>query len=608
MRPMPGAVKGLAGILCLWLLAPFVAGMARLGDADWAGVDRAGLARAAGVSMASAGVATLLIGLFGIPLGYVLARGRGWWTVWLGGVVQLPLALPPLAGGVLLLFLLGYGGPLGGLGLSEHFAGIVAAEMFVAAPFLIIAARSAFAAVDPVLEDVAATLGHRPGAIFRRVSLPLAWRPILAGLVMAWLRAFGEFGATVMLAYHPYSLPVFTYVAFGEAGLPAMLPVLAPTLLLAGLVMAAGHWLTRPVARGAAPRMAPLPLLAAREGVEAPPRHLALAIRRDLPGFTLDVRLESRARRIAILGPSGSGKSMTLRAVAGLEDVAGTVRLDGSDLSPLPPEQRAVAYVPQGYALPAHLTVARQVTFATDCVPERAAAWMGALGLEGVSGRYPAELSPGQRQRVALARALSRRRVDLVLLDEPFSALDAPLRARLRREVLAVLRGMEALTVLVTHDPAEALAMAEELVLLDAGRVIRAGPTADVFARPGSELAARLLGAEAIGDGTMLPDGRIDVGQGVALLARHPDGEGTDLPPPGTRVRWSARPYQIRVADDGACPARILWRGEVRDGQRPMGLRLGDAELEIVADPSCAADGACRVSIDPRCLQVWPAA
>ncbi|WP_246402023.1 ABC transporter permease [Gluconacetobacter dulcium] len=148
MRPMPGAVKGLACLLCLWLLAPFVAGMVRLGDADWAGVDRAGLARAAGVSMASAGVATLLIGLFGIPLGYVLARGRGWWTVWLGGVVQLPLALPPLAGGVLLLFLLGYGGPLGGLGLSEHFAGIVAAEMFVAAPFLIIAARSAFAAVD----------------------------------------------------------------------------------------------------------------------------------------------------------------------------------------------------------------------------------------------------------------------------------------------------------------------------------------------------------------------------------------------------------------------------------------------------------------------------
>ncbi|MBB2179610.1 ABC transporter ATP-binding protein/permease [Gluconacetobacter tumulicola] len=609
MRRMPGAVRVLACLLGLWLLAPFLAGLLRLGDADWSGVDRAALARAAGVSVASASLATLLIGLFGIPLGYVLARGRGWWTAWLGGVVQLPLALPPLAGGVLLLFLLGYGGPLGALGLSEHFAGIVAAEMFVASPFLIIAARSAFAAIDPALEDVAATLGHRPGAIFRRVSLPLAWRPILAGLVLAWLRAFGEFGATVMLAYHPYSLPVFTYVAFGEAGLPSMLPVLAPTLVLAALAMAVGHWLTRPVARGAVPRTGPLPPLVDRWMAEAPPRHLVLALRRALPGFTLDVRLDSRARRIAILGPSGSGKSMTLRAIAGLEEKAGTqVLLDGRDLSPLPPEQRAVAYVPQGYALPPHLTVARQVRFAVDCVPDRAAAWMAALGLEDLAGRYPDALSPGQRQRVALARAFARRNVDLVLLDEPFSALDAPLRARLRREVLAVLRGMKVLTVLVTHDPAEALAMAEDIVLLDGGRVIRAGPAAAVFARPGSELAARLLGAEAIGDGVVRPDGRIYVGQGVALQVRHPDGERANLPPPGARVRWSARPYQIRPAEEGAYPARILWRGPIQDGQRPMRLLLGDAELEILADPSCMAEGACRVDIDPACLQVWPVA
>lgn len=607
MRPMPAAVKGLACVLCLWLLAPFAAGMMRLGDADWAGVDRAALAGAAGVSVASASLATLLIGLFGVPLGYVLARRRGWWTGCLGAAVQLPLALPPLAGGVLLLFLLGYGGPLGGLGLGEHFAGIVAAQIFVAAPFLIIAARSAFAGIDPVLEDVAATLGHRPGSVFRRMSLMLAWRPILAGLVLAWLRAFGEFGATVMLAYHPYSLPVFTYVAFGETGLPAMLPVLAPTLGLAVLVLAAGHWLTRPVGRGAVPPAVALPPLVDDATVEAAARHLMLAVRHDLPGFNLDVRLDCRARRIAVLGPSGSGKSMTLRAIAGLEGGVGVqVRLDGRDLSPLPVERRAVAYVPQGYALPAHLTVARQVMFATDCVPERAASWMAALGLEGLSARYPHELSPGQRQRVALARALSRRHVDLVLLDEPFSALDAPLRARLRRDVLAVLRGMPVVTVLVTHDPAEALAMAEEIVLLEAGRVIRAGAAADVFARPGSETAARLLGAEATGAGVVLPGGRIDIGRGVALQVRHPDGADAGLPAPGARVGWSVRPYQIRPASDGAYPAHILWRGAVRDGQRPMLLRLGDVELEILADPSCEANGACRVSVDPCCLQVWP--
>src|SRR6202035_2670693 len=115
----------------------------------------------------------------------------------------------------------------------DSFAGIVLAEVFVAAPFLIIAARSAFASIDPVLEGVAATLGHGRLATFLKVSLPLAWPATRSGLLLAWLRGFGEFGATVMVAYHPYSLPVYTYVAFGSQGLPAMLPVLLPTLAIA---------------------------------------------------------------------------------------------------------------------------------------------------------------------------------------------------------------------------------------------------------------------------------------------------------------------------------------------------------------------------------------
>jgi ABC-type sulfate transport system permease component len=127
----------------------------------------------------------------------------------LGFIVQLPLALPPPASGVLLLFMLGYSGPLGQLTnftLTDSFAGITLAEAFVAAPFLIIAARSAFAGIDQVLEDVAATPGHAPRTIFLWLTLPLAGRAILAGLLLAWLRAFGEFGATVMVAYHPMLL------------------------------------------------------------------------------------------------------------------------------------------------------------------------------------------------------------------------------------------------------------------------------------------------------------------------------------------------------------------------------------------------------------------
>ncbi|MGA7807675.1 molybdate ABC transporter permease subunit, partial [Bradyrhizobium sp.] len=250
IRRAPSLLPWLGGLLALYLIAPLVAGLQQIGLADWSTVDGAALARACLVSIASATSATLLVALGGVPLAYVLARMPGRAMGLLGFLVQLPLALPPLASGVLLLFLVGYSTPIGRLtggALTDTFAGIVLAEVFVAAPFLIIAARSAFAAMDPGLEGVAATLGRAPLFVFIRVSLPVARSAILSGLLLTWLRAFGEFGATVMVAYHPYSLPVYTYVAFGAQGLPAMLPVLIPTLLLAVAVMAMSTLVTRRV-------------------------------------------------------------------------------------------------------------------------------------------------------------------------------------------------------------------------------------------------------------------------------------------------------------------------------------------------------------------------
>ncbi|MGB7078667.1 MAG: ABC transporter permease, partial [Xanthobacteraceae bacterium] len=240
-RRIPVPLPWLAGLLAIYLIAPLVAGVQQAGMADWSTVDTAALTRACLTSVASATLATFVIALGGIPLGYLLARMSSRAMGMVGFLVQLPLALPPLASGILLLFLVGYTTPLGRLtsgALTDSFIGIVLAEVFVAAPFLIIAARSAFAAIDPGLEGVAATLGRGPLYVFFRVSMPIARPAIMSGLLLAWLRGFGEFGATVMVAYHPYSLPVYTYVAFGSQGLPAMLPVLVPTLTLAVLVMA----------------------------------------------------------------------------------------------------------------------------------------------------------------------------------------------------------------------------------------------------------------------------------------------------------------------------------------------------------------------------------
>jgi ABC-type Fe3+/spermidine/putrescine transport system ATPase subunit/ABC-type sulfate transport system permease component len=615
-RSLPTPLAGLALLLALYLLAPFAAGLTQLGMADWRSVDWSTLGEACAVSLVSATLATVLVTLGGVPLGALLARTRGRWMAALGFLVQLPLALPPLSSGVLLLFLLGYASPLGRLtdgALTDSFAGVVLSEAFVAAPFLIIAARTAFAGLDPVLEDVAATLGHRPWTIFIRVLLPLAWRPVLAGMLLTWLRAFGEFGATVMVAYHPYSLPVYTYVAFGSQGLPAMLPVLLPTLAAAVAVMtlstvvatsrrrSSGHGSFRPAQ--AAPAAEPLRTqpAAAPDRPPQPNRSVSFAFHRALDGFALDVAWRAQAPRLAILGASGSGKSLTLRLIAGLDRVpGGTLGLAGRDLSAIPPEQRGIAYVPQNYGLFPHLTVARQVAFAVDSDPERARHWLDRLGLAGLEHRLPAELSLGQQQRVALARAFSRR-AGMLLLDEPFSALDAPLRARLRREFRSLQREVDATTIMVTHDPEEAFLLADELLLLDAGRVVQAGPVDAVFARPANEAAARLLGTETIAAGWTDGYG-IDIGDAVRVVV------GGPALPRGARVGWSVRPDCVRIGSEGDYPATIVDVGAPFAGRREVTLRLGQCLLRAVLEPGApASPGPCRVSIHPAAVQVWVA-
>jgi molybdate transport system permease protein len=271
------------------------------------------------------------------------------------------------------------------------------------------------------------------------------------------------------------------------------------------------------------------------------------------------------------------------------------------DLGRMAPQARGVAYVPQSYGLMPHLTVAAQIGFAVDADPARARQWTYRLALDGLQARKPHELSLGQQQRVALARALARPSTRLLLLDEPFAALDTPLRARLRHDLLALQGEMNLTTILVTHDPAEALLLADEILLLYAGRVLQSGPVSAVFARPVNEAAARLLGADLIGRGRVMADGRIDIGGGVSLRA-----DGPTLPP-GAEVGWAVRPHQLRWRDDGDYPALILHRTPTVAGQCRATVRLGELELDLPADPSCPPQGPCRLAIDPATLQVWPA-
>jgi ABC-type Fe3+/spermidine/putrescine transport system ATPase subunit/ABC-type sulfate transport system permease component len=607
-RRVPALIPWLAGLLAIYLIAPLIAGAQQAGLADWSTVDTAALTQACLVSVASATLATLLIALGGIPLGYLLARVSGRAVGLLGFLVQLPLALPPLASGVLLLFLVGYATPIGRLtggALTDSFTGIVLAEVFVAAPFLIIAARSAFAAIDPGLEGVAATLGRDPLYVFFRVSMPIARPAILSGLLLAWLRAFGEFGATVMVAYHPYSLPVYTYVAFGSQGLPAMLPVLVPTLALAVAIMvlstlAGNRAGTRATAASPAALPDARPEITARAPATTRAVDLDLQLQKRLGNFHLDVAWSPQARRLAIVGPSGSGKSLTLKMIAGIEACdRGSVRLDGRDIASLEPAARGIAYVPQNYGLFPHLTVSEQLAFPAGADPDLAKHWIDRLGLRGLETRQPDALSLGQQQRVALARALVRP-ARLLLLDEPFSALDAPLRARLRREMLALQSELSATTILVTHDPAEAAMLADEILVFENGRALQAGPTDQVFRRPNNETVARLLGADHAAKGIAVGGDSIAVGADVLLKVSGP------LLTPGARVGWTVSPARIRLSETGRYEGTIEAVTRVASGHQ-ITLRFGEASIDAAAgyvDPPPGST--CRFDIDPDAVRIWP--
>ena len=285
--------------------------------------------------------------------------------------------------------------------------------------------------------------------------------------------------------------------------------------------------------------------------------------------------------------------------IAGLERPdLGTLTLGGCDLSERPSAMRKIAYVPQNYGLFPHLTVAEQLRFPIGADPAAVQHWLEHLGLGALKDRLPRALSRGQQQRVALARALVRP-AHLILLDEPFSALDAPLRARLRRDLRELQCEIAATTIIVTHDPEEAALLADELLVLNDGQVLQAGPTEEVFVRPASELVARLLGAEDIGEGIAVAQDRIAIEGGPTLTIAGPRLR------PGGRVGWSVRPERVRLSFNG-CYEGTIDKVVAIGGARQISVRVGGALLRAQADSTVQIPtGFCRLDIDPGAIQVW---
>jgi sulfate/thiosulfate transport system ATP-binding protein len=233
----------------------------------------------------------------------------------------------------------------------------------------------------------------------------------------------------------------------------------------------------------------------------------------------------------ALLGPSGSGKSTLLRAIAGLEQLdAGRVEIAGRDVTDLSPQKRDIGFVFQHYAAFKHMSVRDNVAFGLKIrrrpkaeIAKRVDELLGIVGLDGFQHRYPAQLSGGQRQRMALARALA---VDpqVLLLDEPFGALDAKVRADLRTWLRRLHEEVHVTTVLVTHDQQEALDVADRIVVLNAGRIEQVGSPSEVYDRPVNEFVMSFLGPVATLNGHLVRPHDLRVGRDPAMEPAREEG------------------------------------------------------------------------------------
>ncbi|MGY4167681.1 ABC transporter ATP-binding protein [Bradyrhizobium sp. USDA 4529] len=256
-----------------------------------------------------------------------------------------------------------------------------------------------------------------------------------------------------------------------------------------------------------------------------------------------------RGELVCLLGPSGCGKTTTLRMVAGfVEPTSGTVSINNVDMTYQPPYRRDTGMVFQSYALFPHMTVAENIAFGLENLrwpradrEKRVDEMLKLVELSHLAQRLPSQLSGGQQQRIALARALAMRPA-VLLLDEPFSNLDAQLRVRMREELREVIREVDVTTLFVTHDQEEALTMSDRIVVMNAGQVEQVGTPGEIYEAPSTSFVAKFIGWCSLLNGAVDIDGIFTSGAGLRLKGNWSPGTGTAV----------IRPEQIKLSSDGA--------------------------------------------------------
>jgi molybdate transport system permease protein len=486
------------------------------------------------ISLKVATTAIFFTFFLGITAAYSLLEYRGKWKAALDSIFLAPLVLPPTVVGFLLLQLFGQYGWMGKFLqlfrfniIFTWYAGVIAAVV-VTFPLMYKTAQGAFEQVDENLLRAAKTLGASEFRVFWRIALPLAFPGVLAGAMLAFARGLGEFGATLMLAgnipMQTTTIPLAIYAAV-EAGANQEAWLWTGIILsMSFSAIATAHLWSNKREQGREKGKRgkekiqsnyELRITNYQEG-------LVIDIEKQLPEFDLQIALHCVDKSIGVLGASGTGKSMLLKCIAGMETpssgriaINGKVLFDSEQKINLPSRDRNIGFLFQNYALFPHLTVAQNIAFGlpkgltTLQIKQKVSEQLHSIDLQGFGDRYPHQLSGGQQQRVALARALVSQ-PDILLLDEPFSALDTHLRSQMERELISALSNYSGTTLFVTHNIEEAYRICTNLLILDRGQVMRYGEKSDVLENPSNLETAKLTGCKNFSRINLIMSARVE--------------------------------------------------------------------------------------------------
>lgn len=516
-----------------------------------------------GLTLFVSGTATLLSLLVGLPIATLLAFTRFRGRTLLISLVNMGMGMPPVIVGLVVALLLWRSGPLGALGLIYTPAAMILAQSLLALPLIIGLSQAALEHLDPRLRWQLLGLGASPA----QLVATLLWEarlPILAAVMAGFGAALSEVGASMMvggnIAHQTRVLTTAIVLETSRGHFATAMALGLLLLLLAWLVTFAlttlQHRTTPDTATPApppTPPRPPAPLPPPRpHTADARPRVHLHSVRVEEGGRTLlDIPHFDifDGQTLVVMGPNGAGKSTLLLLLAGLRrPTQGRLVWCGESLPPRPPTayRRRLALVMQAPLL-LDMSVAENVALGlrfrglnADERTQRVQTWLERLGIAHLAERRARTLSGGEAQRVALARAFATE-PDLLLLDEPFSALDAPTRHTLRADLARLLRETGQTAVLITHERDEAAMLGDRIAVMFGGRVRQVGTPEEVFGRPCDEDVAAFVGIENIWQGRVLAShggvSRVQVG-GTTLDVAAPLR-------PGEHVRLGLRPESV---------------------------------------------------------------